>query len=377
MWKILVVVLSSIILAASLPSDEQPVANANEQSTISTTAASSSISTAANPTQSTTQSLEESPEPSILVTSGSTSTTPSEEDAEKEETSTSKTRITFDQRQEGHYNIRADLENFMIIVVPPNPMAGMGLLDLLAESALKRSNVKKMSKKHHLLSKMGLRKADDSRIGAFLQRAQQRQSVDPPLVRTGEYIEGRTPYSVDISSSESDVSNFNGNSQVGMVPPPPYPMQFHHLAPVDGYSSSPQGKLFEIFSRFGERRFPKAISHHSIDAKELQSNRVQSVTDGRSYNNQQVSLSNDDEEPGPPKNPTETKKYVDLVNAGSLPLADDLELNGGRYQTRSAAAILSPIDRNWELKLIGASEQCGPGRRRNSYGICQFVPDIN
>jgi len=28
----------------------------------------------------------------------------------------------------------------------------------------------------------------------------------------------------------------------------------------------------------------------------------------------------------------------------------------------------------WELSLLGAEEQCGPDRRRDSYGVCQFVP---
>lgn len=28
----------------------------------------------------------------------------------------------------------------------------------------------------------------------------------------------------------------------------------------------------------------------------------------------------------------------------------------------------------WQLELLGAQEQCGPDRRRDSYGICQFVP---
>jgi len=31
-------------------------------------------------------------------------------------------------------------------------------------------------------------------------------------------------------------------------------------------------------------------------------------------------------------------------------------------------------DRGWELTLLGAQEQCGPDRKRDSYGICQFVP---
>jgi hypothetical protein len=43
------------------------------------------------------------------------------------------------------------------------------------------------------------------------------------------------------------------------------------------------------------------------------------------------------------------------VNVLDLPLQGD---NGGD---------------DWELKLLGAEEQCGPDRRRDSYGVCQFI----
>lgn len=40
---------------------------------------------------------------------------------------------------------------------------------------------------------------------------------------------------------------------------------------------------------------------------------------------------------------------------------------------------LSPLDQRqqqfengWDLKLLGAAEQCGPDGYRDSYGVCQY-----
>lgn len=49
--------------------------------------------------------------------------------------------VKYDQRQEGEFNVRADLENFVILLIPTSPVStpsspnpSLGLLDLLAKS---------------------------------------------------------------------------------------------------------------------------------------------------------------------------------------------------------------------------------------------------
>lgn len=46
--------------------------------------------------------------------------------------------VKYDQRQEGEFNVRADLENFVILLIPTSPSTAptptLGLLDLLSKS---------------------------------------------------------------------------------------------------------------------------------------------------------------------------------------------------------------------------------------------------
>lgn len=78
--------------------------------------------------------------------------------------------IKYDQRQEGDINVRADLENFVILVIPTSPNHNIGLFDLLAKAI----PVKSPKKKQHVKES------------------------------TENFIESKTaPYHVDISRSES------------------------------------------------------------------------------------------------------------------------------------------------------------------------------
>ncbi|GBP13837.1 hypothetical protein EVAR_73284_1 [Eumeta japonica] len=56
--------------------------------------------------------------------------------------------ITYDQRQEGQYNIRADLDNFMIVLIPPGPSEGFGLLDMLTRPSLRKTAHNSKSKRN-------------------------------------------------------------------------------------------------------------------------------------------------------------------------------------------------------------------------------------
>ena len=54
--------------------------------------------------------------------------------------------VKFDQRQDGELNVRADLENFVILVVPTS-RANLGLLDLLSKTAPAKSLKRKLQPK--------------------------------------------------------------------------------------------------------------------------------------------------------------------------------------------------------------------------------------
>lgn len=146
--------------------------------------------------------------------------------------------VTYDQRQEGQYNIRADLENFMIVLIPPGPQEGLGLLDLLTKPTLRGTGSKSnsnngggggLSKRKHLHA---------SALKSFYQRQQQQQQQHQlqqlPQAGLGmslpEFIEGRTPYHVDISALGEEQLQHQQQQQrlhrqqVDVLPPQLVPM---------------------------------------------------------------------------------------------------------------------------------------------------------
>lgn len=137
--------------------------------------------------------------------------------------------VTYDQRQEGQYNIRADLDNFMIILVPPSPTQGLGLLDLLTKSSLRRATPQtNKSKKKHYLAAASLNSLPSKQYGYYPQHEHQQQQL---VSRAAEFIDGRTPYHVDISSLNEDKiqPRLSPDKQVDVLPPP-YPLAYqHHL----------------------------------------------------------------------------------------------------------------------------------------------------
>uniref|UniRef100_A0A182QKA6 Uncharacterized protein n=1 Tax=Anopheles farauti TaxID=69004 RepID=A0A182QKA6_9DIPT len=201
--------------------------------------------------------------------------------------------ITFDQRQEGKYNIRADLENFVIVVVPSGSTSGASLLDLLTRSAQK--------KEAHQTRKASHKRKNNKAHGGLTHHKKAAQVTPEVIVldetnqRSGqleaeEFIEGRTPYKVDLSSSARSVD-------IDEVP-------------------MASGRVV---------RFPGASVHEPLRSD---------------VDMTQLQLQPDD-------------RYDDLGQS-------DADTDG--------------LDDGWdELRLLGAQEQCGPDRKRDSYGVCQFV----
>lgn len=106
--------------------------------------------------------------------------------------------VKFDQRQEGDVNIRADLENFVILIIPTSNTGTTGLLDLLSKS---------LPGKGLLKHKHGENKRPAAVAGVI-------PSQDP----SQHFIESKTaPYHVDISRTRSHLAKLHpqiGNGEV-------------------------------------------------------------------------------------------------------------------------------------------------------------------
>ncbi|XP_064539172.1 uncharacterized protein LOC135428959 [Drosophila montana] len=305
--------------------------------------------------------------------------------------------VTYDQRQEGQYNIRADLENFMIVLIPPGPQEGLSLLDLLTKSSLRGATKSKSKRKH----------ADASALKSFYQRQQllQQQQQIPQAalgVALPEFIEGRTPYHVDISGANEELQQQQQprlhRQQVDVLPPQLIPMPqlikpYHleaepeliqALPPVPASASSAGNNLLEGFNQAGSQYY-----RHS------RSLRGDSFLDTNRLAPEPVARTN--------------------ARSISVPLYRT-DVAHSQTQANNANVLYPPIDvpayivneahpRNWQLddeptpilpkhlveadvlsfQLLGdalansktllrdGQALCAPGQRRDSYGACRQV----
>ncbi|KAH8273619.1 hypothetical protein KR018_004593 [Drosophila ironensis] len=187
--------------------------------------------------------------------------------------------VTYDQRQEGQYNIRADLENFMILLIPPGPQEGLSLLELLGRGANK-GGVGGGKRKHPLRSNSLKSFYQKSQLQKLQQQQQQLHSLHPsssPGAALPEFIEGRSPYHVDISASDPEQAQRLQRQQVDVLPPQLIPMPqlikpYHleaepeliqALPPVSGSSSSSSSSssnLLEGYNHQGSHYFRNSRS---------------------------------------------------------------------------------------------------------------------
>lgn len=90
--------------------------------------------------------------------------------------------VKYDQRQEGDVNVRADLENFVILIIPTSSSNSLGLLDLLTKAIPNK--------------------------GALKKRAEMKKPIITTEEETQHFIESKTaPYHVDISSHLAKTRN--------------------------------------------------------------------------------------------------------------------------------------------------------------------------
>lgn len=250
--------------------------------------------------------------------------------------------IYINQQQNGKLNVHLELSDVSVIVIPNQKDPQLSLLNLLFKSAQK-SNLRNEAKKkeenanavdHHdeysKYKQHSVRGSDESyNLGA----------PNMPLV------ESRIPYKVDISSTLGQQSQ----PAVDIMP-----NSQHHLNPSAKQQFQPQFARVPIMQSLkpipytmhaaaGQTPQSKRIFKRSIDSRLL-------GLDAETSNDGEHSLDyyNDDE--------------LTESNFNSLDSEEDFNAFASRDES--------------QFVLLGAVENCGPGRKRNSYQICVAVDDI-
>lgn len=95
--------------------------------------------------------------------------------------------VKYDQRQEGDVNVRADLENFVILIIPTTNTNSLGLLDLLTKAIPNKNAIKN-------------KRGDKKPVAAIIPNEEESQ----------HFIESKTaPYHVDISRTRSHLAKLH------------------------------------------------------------------------------------------------------------------------------------------------------------------------
>ncbi|XP_058446925.1 uncharacterized protein LOC131427596 [Malaya genurostris] len=295
------------------------------------------------------------------------SSVPSEQPPSQIALTTAKPRktITFDQRQEGKFNIRADLENFVIVVVPSSPSAGISLLDLLNRSSQKKQQKKKSSHRKGTKNHSGQKKSQHITPEVVVLDDVQSQA----RLSNEEFIEGRTPYKVDISST--------GRSSNSDLPSPIYRVMRPFTLNVEQPTSSNMIRFPASSGNYYANtvRESKFLPVPAMSDDEIRTNTVFAIlTNNNNYGDGGIEPIEDDGTDDDNYLMMEQRTYLDL------PASPDSSFASLEYPLSDVDMTKLQLQEDneensdgWELKLLGAQEQCGPDRKRDSYGVCQFV----
>ncbi|XP_055710496.1 uncharacterized protein LOC129806143 [Phlebotomus papatasi] len=264
--------------------------------------------------------------------------------------------IFYDQRQSGKYNIRADLDNFMILVIPTSPsspaMSGASILDFLSRGAMRRSQAKHAPKrkKGTKIHKVSVVKNDPIEDHAIeIPKDSPIHTIPPQSTAVDHFIEGRTPYKVDISST----ARTDPEARIDLMPAAKTPV-LRIIRPEEART----GNLYRSWSFPGPTsstitfRNAKSLPTSASGQLDIATNSV-ATSLFPSFDSSPQPDSQDEDLPD------DTRSSFDSLNVGNV---DAFGVPDKQY------------NEDWEWKLLGAQEQCGPDRKRDSYGICQFVP---
>lgn len=233
--------------------------------------------------------------------------------------------VYINQRQNGKLNVQLELSDVSVIVIPNQKDPQLSLLNLLFKSAQKSNEKKDENESNDQYSKYKLQSVRP------VEENYNYGSSNMPLV------ESRAPYKVDISSTMGQ------QSQPAV-----------DISPNGHHHSIPQQRFQPQFARSPIMQLLKPIPFtiHPGPGQIPQSNRIFKRSTGSRM------LVADDDIPGGGENSVNDELTESIFN--NFDNNDDLNDYGESERS--------------EFVLLGATENCGPGRRRNSYQICISDP---
>lgn len=241
--------------------------------------------------------------------------------------------IYVNQQQSGKLNVHLELNDVSVIVIPNHRDPQLSLLNLLFKSAQKSNRIRGMVKKagHDEYSKYQQANPhpdEDYRFGSTRMPS----------------IESRAPYKVDISSTMGQQSQ----PAVEII------ANAHPVLRTPQHEISAQSIDSQVMQLLKPTQAVPLIIKTASDRKP-QSNRIFK----RSIDTQELRIDDDI--------PDDVLNYHDdeLTESGFNSLDSDDE-NLAFVNNREDSGFV----------LLGAVENCGPGRKRNSYQICVAVEDM-
>lgn len=278
--------------------------------------------------------------------------------------------ITYDQRQEGKFNVRADLENFVIVFVPSSPSQGMNILELL-------SNIKRSSQSKHASQRKRIHaepQDKDSNTIEINKETAAAQYSQAHIAAEHQFIEGRTPYRVDINSEPGALSHLH---------PEVVRAESMTTSPVLNLMKQPAGALsveqptVQITEGKTKSRMVRSLNGDvPRDSFAAESNSVVLFSGSSSSSKKGSSLSSNsnvvDFSSG------DGMEDRDLFIQESSPylrqLTDPIHSFDSLISQPPPAADDQYVSDDWRLLGSPDREACGPEMRRDSYGVCRYYP---
>jgi len=235
----------------------------------------------------------------------------------------------YDQRQEGDFNLHAQLENFLFVVAIPKTSNN----ELLSDLALQALEFKQQLSRSSSSKKQESIKAEE--IG-------DEKPYILEVIRISENDSDRDIFSRK-DEEASNVSNLRSTS-------------------INDTRSEGQEYIERIAKNVKDFEFPKnrevpAILGYFVDTRKMPESKTE---DGGRARNVLENIKNPDvelEKPG-------TKKLLFQKREEDIAPLSNIYKNDMRLISEK---------KQQELRLLGdAIENCGPGRRRDAAGICQF-----
>lgn len=260
----------------------------------------------------------------------------------------------YDQRQDGDFNVHAQLKNFLLIVAIPSKTNEQS--NLLGELALQALELKQQ-----LMSRAG-----SSLFGLPKDHTSDSESLSTVYKSNGTVYRGEEPYSLEIIQ-------INGDRQ-----------------DEEGLPRDTDGKSTETLDASNQRRLAPLLSKNGQDEK------IKNIVNRTAKNAKDFKLTKNREVPailgyfvdarrmhGLKIEDSDRVRDIEFEKPGTL-LKKQLfrkENIEAKEEEKEEIAFSSKIDTNnvtfseekqQELKLLGNGiENCGPNRRRDASGICQ------